>query len=229
MGLSIKENDTEIKYDDLMRYIHDQHPTKEIKVGNETKEVKYGLCDRVGRLPMPGMNICCCKGRCAGPDTSDMARDLGIGPALFLMFTKSMGWFFFFISIINLPVLYFFWVGNAEGAETAATTDMFARMTLGNIGQDSLTCAEKSYEDALDYYQNKGSKNPSQKWWNLDRTSLQSLKNQVNANFTLEMSCGTGVLGPVVQFGYQKTSNDTCNTVKQTESDPSQHFWRGCR
>ena len=81
-----------------------------------------------------------------------MARELGIGPALFLMFTKSMGWFFLFISILNLPVLYFFWVGNPDGAEMSATTDAFARMTLGNIGQDSIGCGERSYESAMGFY-----------------------------------------------------------------------------
>jgi hypothetical protein len=45
-----------------------------------------------------------------------------------------MAWFFLFISIINLPVLYFFWVGNPDGAENMATNDPFAKMSLGNIG-----------------------------------------------------------------------------------------------
>ena len=79
-----------------------------------------------------------------------MARAIGIGPALFLMTTKALGWFFFFISLLNIPVLYFYYTGNPDNSENSVTTDnMFSRLTLGNIGQDSITCGSFDYYAAL--------------------------------------------------------------------------------
>ena len=209
---SLSEDDTEIKYADLVRYIRDQHPTKELVKDGENTEERYTVCENLGRLPMPGLNVCCFRNCCKSPKTSPMAADLGIGPSLFLMFTKAMGWFFFFVSIINLPVLYFFWVGNPDGAETSATTDTFARMTLGNIGQDSLTCGERSYESQMKFY-----------------SGYNNQASRVNQNFTIDLSCGTGNLGTLVGFGYQKTRNDTCNVVKKTKNDTNDHFFDDCK
>ena len=119
------------------------------------------------------LKICCFKSMncCKQDDTSDLARAIGIGPALFLMTTKAMGWFFFFISILNLPVLYFYYTGNQDNTENSVTMgNTFARLTLGNIGQDSITCG------SFDYYSVLESANSGRSFQNWISTSV------VNAN-----------------------------------------------
>ena len=103
-----------------------------------------------------------------------MAQEIGLGPALFLMYTKKMGILFFVISIIQLPVMMCFWQANTQGTampntEGASPEDgsFFARLTLGNIGQDPLACGEKSYGPEV----------------------------RVNQNATIDLSCPNATLG----------------------------------
>ena len=96
----------------------------------------FGVCDEIG-------DLCCCsklgvvvddddpdKGR-----VSDAARELGIGPTLFLMNLKALAYLFGVLTILNIPVLTLFYYGNAD--KTAST---FARLSLGNIGEPPLNC-----------------------------------------------------------------------------------------
>lgn len=64
-----------------------------------------------------------------------MARKLGLGPSLFLMSTKSIAWLFFVLSLWNLPVMAFFYSGAG-----AQTDDIFAKLSLGNVGSPALVC-----------------------------------------------------------------------------------------
>jgi len=41
-----------------------------------------------------------------------MAKQIGIGPTMFLMSTKALAWLFLVISIINIPVMLFYSTGN---------------------------------------------------------------------------------------------------------------------
>jgi len=41
-----------------------------------------------------------------------MARQIGLGPALFLMSTKAMAVLFFILMLINLPVIAFYYTGT---------------------------------------------------------------------------------------------------------------------
>ena len=55
------------------------------------------------------------------------------------MTTKALAWFFFALSVLNVPVMMFFAAGNAAG-ELNAFPDLFAILSLGNIGQSDHTC-----------------------------------------------------------------------------------------
>ena len=68
------------------------------------------------------------------------------------MFTKSMAWFFFLVSIINIPILYFYWKGQPDPNGLSPTRgNIFSRFSLGNIGQDTLTCGQKISDDPLGF------------------------------------------------------------------------------
>lgn len=79
-----------------------------------------------------------------------MAQQLGLGPSLFLMSTKAFAWFFLIISIINIPVFVFFGTGNSAG-EFNRLTDLFAILSMGNVGQSGVAC--NSFK-AQELYQN---------------------------------------------------------------------------
>ena len=66
---------------------------------------RFSLCDDLGFLAP----CCSC---CSNKKPTKMAQQIGLGPTLFLMSTKAFAWFFLVITIINIPVLMFFGMGN---------------------------------------------------------------------------------------------------------------------
>lgn len=135
------DDDDEITYDKLVRYIEQNHPTKlvEAEQGEElnSKQEKFSIMDDVGTLRV----VKCCAER-----ISPLAIEIGIGPTLFLLSTKAMAWFFFFLTIINLPLFYFYYNGtmvdqNSQGGPTKFD-DNFVKLSLGNIGQSSYACGD---------------------------------------------------------------------------------------
>ena len=92
----------------------------------------------------PEFNICCGKtskigsfgcGCCNSKEISEMTRQVKIGPAMFLMQTKALSWFFLLLTIINLPLLGFNFWGN-DKTEDFMISKVFTKLSLGNIGHD---------------------------------------------------------------------------------------------
>lgn len=74
-------------------------------------------------------------------ETTDMAKQLGVGPSLFLMSTKAYAWFFLFLTILNIPVMLFYVLGNdSTEIKIEGFTDIFALLSMGNIGQTGFAC-----------------------------------------------------------------------------------------
>lgn len=95
--------DEKISYYKTKRHIYDQHP---IKVDPEThEEERFGVFDELGFLPI---------GKCCEKDIEEMAQQIGIGPTLFLLSTKALGYFFLFVTILSLPIIVFY--ANAGGS-----------------------------------------------------------------------------------------------------------------
>lgn len=62
---------------------------------------------------------------------------------LLLNTTKSMSILFLILTIINMPVYLFYASGNAsKGLGSDKTTDIFAKLSLGNLGQSMKSCSE---------------------------------------------------------------------------------------
>lgn len=55
------------------------------------------------------------------------------------MSTKAFAWYFLFMTILNIPVLVFFGTGNSAG-EFNKFTDLFAILSMGNVGQSGQAC-----------------------------------------------------------------------------------------
>ena len=63
-------------------------------------------------------------------------QQIGLGPTLLLMVTKSLAWLFLFLTILNLPVYGFFYSGNITKNNNSgfSVTGYFSMFSLGNIG-----------------------------------------------------------------------------------------------
>ena len=99
-------SDMNMDYDDkpsyvkLMAHIGAAHPRKE---QNDKGGRKFGICDELGYYP-----VCCCKQR----PVSQMAKEIGLGPTMFLISAKSLAWFFVVLTILNVPTYMFFYASN---------------------------------------------------------------------------------------------------------------------
>jgi len=73
--------------------------------------------------------------RCCSKDTTELAKEIGIGSTLFLMTLKSFAWLFFFLTLVNIPLLYFY--SKGPGLEHDAS-DYWSMFTLGHIGDQEV-------------------------------------------------------------------------------------------
>ena len=128
----------DIKYSKLRAYITDYHPTRKLTEDEHnaadrpefrmSEEVRFGICEYVGTL-----NPCAFCKMCTA-ETSAMAKQIGIGPAVFLMSTRAFAYFFVWLTILNLPIFYYY-KGEVQiyGAEAAALQDTFQVLSLAHV------------------------------------------------------------------------------------------------
>jgi hypothetical protein len=67
------------------------------------KKQKYGVCENIGAMPFS---------RYCQKEPREGAKEIGLGPTLFLMQTKALAWIFFVLTIINIPLFIFFTTAN---------------------------------------------------------------------------------------------------------------------
>jgi len=76
------------------------------------------------------------------------------------MSTKALSWFFLFLTILNIPVMLFYGLGNSHGNDASSlASNAFTVLSLGNVGQSSAACGETNYgriyKAETEYYQGK--------------------------------------------------------------------------
>lgn len=99
----------------------------------ETQKVPFDVLDDLGTL-MPIKSWM--------KETSPMARQLGVGPTLFLLSTKAFAWFFLFLTVLNIPVFMFYYFGR-DKASTGSS--IFTDFSLGNVGSSHVVCGTSRY------------------------------------------------------------------------------------
>ena len=72
------------------------------------------------------------------------AREIGLGPTLFIMTHKALAYLFIFFFILNIPLMFFYAKGDGAEAsnENPKFTDIFAKVSLGNLGTSDYTCGD---------------------------------------------------------------------------------------
>jgi hypothetical protein len=80
---------------------------------------------------------------CSEEHIQPLAKEIGLGPSLYLITIRKLTCFFLMISLLNLPVYLFLWFSN----DTIPTTmgDLMARLSLGSISQDTTKCSSMNY------------------------------------------------------------------------------------
>lgn len=81
--------------------------------------------------------------KCCESPVSPLAKEIGLGPSMFLMSTKALSILFFFLTILNLPVYLFYYQSNDYAVQS--TIDFFPKVSLGNIGQAENACSSMNY------------------------------------------------------------------------------------
>lgn len=73
------------------------------------------------------------------------ARELGVGSSIFLLTQKAFAWLFLVLFLLNMPLMFFYAKGSGDpalqGPQSFQFTDLFAYISLGNMGVSDYTCA----------------------------------------------------------------------------------------
>ena len=110
-----------ISLEALNMYITSNHPR------NKDNE-PFGLCDYLGEYDS--------KFLCTETDhnITDMAKEIQIGPSMFLLSTYQILKFFFWLSVLNIPVYIFLHSVSYHEEEAVTPSVLFGSFTIGNIG-----------------------------------------------------------------------------------------------
>jgi hypothetical protein len=133
-----------ISYENLRRHIEASHPMKStISEDGKPELHRFRMCDPLGGLPLA---------KSSAGETTEMAKQIGIGPTLFLMSTKVLAMFFIFLTILNFPVYMFYSLGNPAYNKAHLIDSFFATLSLGNVGQKNDMCASENMATPLSAY-----------------------------------------------------------------------------
>ena len=104
---------------------------------------KFSCCDRLGTFRCGCFNV---------KRIEEAAQQIKLGPTLFLLQTKALAWFFFILTIINLPLLAIYFLGNDNDVSPVMSTNIFFKFSLGHIHHDTITCSESTLTQTnMDY------------------------------------------------------------------------------
>jgi hypothetical protein len=154
--LTVKTNKGEVEaisYGKLLSHIAAVHPRENGKV--------FGCCVDIGCFPCcywnkkpiaKGLNPLDTIG-VEGVEVVEIAevnKQIGLGPTLFMMLTKSLGYFFLLMTILNLPIMWLYYSANYEENYWTANADVPTRL-LEDISKDETSSETASaFQNLLD-------------------------------------------------------------------------------
>jgi hypothetical protein len=96
----------------------------------------FSSCAKLGGYADPTCGCDCC------PDPlSELAREINIGPSMFLMSTKEIMKFFFLLSLLNIPSYLFYHQAQHE-QEPTDIVGWIASMNMGQLGEEAPVCGK---------------------------------------------------------------------------------------
>lgn len=121
-----------LSYLELKASIQQTHPVDE-------QGKKYSICSHMGSFPCFGV----IDGNTGKTKVliSDAQKDLGLGPTLMLMTTRSLGYLFVILALVNIPLCMLYNSGETSiNHISISLPELFSMISLGNIGEESKTC-----------------------------------------------------------------------------------------
>jgi len=92
---------------------------------------KFGYCASLGIYPGEDEH---------DNELSNLAKEIQIGPSMFLMTVKQLMWLFFFISVLNIPLYYFYFqineAGDTRNLSYNSIIDQFQRFSIANTEKE---------------------------------------------------------------------------------------------
>lgn len=93
-----------ITYVKLMQHVTRLHPTKLVGGGKDKSErQRFAMWDDLGSLEL------LTRESNRATNISEMAREIGVGPSLFLMTTKAFSQLFCVLSVLYIPLIVLYW------------------------------------------------------------------------------------------------------------------------
>lgn len=129
--LEVEDLGQPISYDKLKSHITQMHPR------NESAD-KFSICSHLGSYENTYFKcdgLMCCRSK-----VSELSQEINIGPTMFLMSTKQLMKFFFFLTVINLPLYLFFWQSTEHDSHSHDINFIFAHLGIGALGERQNAC-----------------------------------------------------------------------------------------
>ena len=126
----MSQTDKSINLAKLMAHMDQYHPR------NPDAE-NFQMCDTLGSYNNPLFAIPCIK----DSPVSEMAKELGIGPTMFLMSIKQLIKVFFVFTALNFPIYLYLSATHDDSRGGGDINTFFASFTMGALGQGEPTCS----------------------------------------------------------------------------------------
>ena len=203
---TIKGEVETISYGKLLSHIAAVHPRENGKV--------FSCCVDIGCFP------CCYWNKkpigVEGVEVVEIAevnKQIGLGPTLFMMLTKSLSYFFLLMTILNLPIMWLYYSANYEENYWTANADVPARL-LEDISKDETSSETASaFQNLLDIMEKTSI-------GNIGRLKAGCFKVKMgaqNRGFEPFLSCAMGTMfsgedGDLIRVGYIGDAKSNCNS-----------------
>lgn len=122
-------DDQTIEFSKLTNHIMQTHPSKR----GDNGFTKFRLCEKLGNF-----NILTCCNR--NKQITEMASQIGIGPSLYLMTTKSLACLFFLLTLINLPLMSFYFASSTSLLQDITPNTVLHSVQMGNLPETHPNC-----------------------------------------------------------------------------------------
>lgn len=131
MPSEMSEPNNAINLAKLIAHMDQVHPR------NENAE-NFGVCAALGGYSNPVFKLPCLK----ESPVSELAKELGIGPTMFLMSIKQLIKLFFVFMMMNMPIYVYLSKTHDDSRTGGDIYTFFASFTMGALGQGEPTCSE---------------------------------------------------------------------------------------
>ena len=129
----LSESDKTVNLAKLIAHMDQVHPR------NEDAE-NFGMMESLGSYENPYFKIPCLKSE----PITEMAKEIGIGPTMFLMSVKQLIKIFLVFTMLNMPIYVYLSKTHDVSRTGGNIFTFFASFTMGALGQGEPTCSEIS-------------------------------------------------------------------------------------